>query len=469
VVRADDLLSRPTNPRVAEEDRRIQRGRILDRNGEVLASSNVAAEVASRTYTYPPLAPVLGYYSTRYGSAGVEAAFDGELRGNRPPDLADELRDRLLPTTHHGADVTLTLDLRLQRAADAALGSNSGAIVALNSATGEVLAMASHPYFDPNKLEQDWADLQNDTTGVLIDRVTSGQYVPGSIFKVITASAALDSGLVTEQTPIRESISDLDVQGFKIRNGNHPGLTDLSFGLEFAWSSNSCFAYTGLGLSASQPIDYGPLGGTGVATWQPQPGASVQASTDRLQSYATTYGIGQRVPFDLPTAPGRFAGHAPLTAAELASTAFGQGELVVSPLQMVLVATTVKDGGDMPVPYLARSVRGDQGERALHQPGTLLRHVMSRQAASQLNDMMMTSVDVAYASPAQISGVRVGGKTGSAEVGNGAIHSWFIGYAPGDRPGGVAVAVIMEEKGSGTTFATPAGKQVLQAALQLGY
>jgi len=468
VFGASQMLDSPTNPRLEEEDRRIQRGRILDRNGDVIASSTLNGEVASRSYAYAPLAPIVGYYSTRYGEAGIEEAFDSYLRGDWQPNPLTALRNDLLHTAQRGADLSLTIDLRLQRVADDALGDNPGAIVAIDVASGQVLAMASHPYFDPNSLDQQWASLQSDSSGELIDRVTSGQYVPGSIFKVVTAGAALDLGLTNEHAPIREAISDLDVNGFLIHNGNHPGLTDLMFGSEFAWSSNSCFAFTGLNLSASQAIDYTPLSGPGVATWAPQPGVSVAGSLEKLRSYFTRYGLGQEVPFDLPTAAGRFASKTDLDAAELASTAFGQGELEVSPLQMALAAASIDNGGMMPAPYLVQGVSDPSGQMTFHQAGGTLRQVLSPGAASQLNDMMILSVDTAYASPAQIQGVQVGGKTGSAEVGNNQVHSWFIGYAPANRPG-VAVAVIMERKGSGTLYATPAGKQVLQAALQLGY
>ena len=273
VIRADDVLARPSNPRLAEEDRRIQRGQILDRNGEVLASSTRNGDVTTRTYAYSPLAPIIGYYSTRYGGAGIEEAFDGYLRGERETDPLTALQNHLLRTTRQGSDLTLTLDLRLQRVADRALGDHPGAIVAVNAATGEVLAMASHPYFNPNTLDQDWDQVREDSSGVLIDRVTNGEYVPGSIFKIVTAGAALDLGIANEHMPIHEEAADLVVDGFVIHNGNHPGMTDLTFGSEFAWSSNDCFGFTGLSLSSSGLIDYRPLAPAGSTTWTAPPGA----------------------------------------------------------------------------------------------------------------------------------------------------------------------------------------------------
>src|SRR5207249_6220284 len=179
VIRADDVLAKPSNPRTIEEERRLLRGRILDRNGEVLAESARVGDLAERTYTYPPLAHVTGYVSTRYGKTGIEEAFDAYLRGERAADALTELRNQLLRRQQQGTDIVLTIDLQLQRAADRALGDNRGAIVALNPGTGEILALASHPYYDPNTIDEDWQRLLADPGRPFVHRALQGQYVPG--------------------------------------------------------------------------------------------------------------------------------------------------------------------------------------------------------------------------------------------------------------------------------------------------
>jgi peptidoglycan glycosyltransferase len=421
-------------------------------------------EIAQRTYTYPPLSHVVGYVSSRHGKAGVEDAFDAYLRGGRSVSALSELKNRLLRVQKRGDDLTLTIDLRLQKVADAALGDWPGAIVALDVRTGEVLAMASHPYLNPNTLEDDWEQLTQNPARPFVARALQGQYVPGSAFKVVTASAAVDLGVAIPEVR-HEHEADMVVQGFRIRNTNHPQLTNLSFAEEFAWSCNVAFGLTGLDLGRSSPIDYNVLAGPQDYVWPP---SDVTASTARFEDYVNRFGFGQSTPFDLPTA----AGHVPtgpLTPVDLANTAFGQGELQVSPLQMALATATINRGGEMPSPYLVAEVRQGDAHTALHRPGGVLRRVISPNTANALTSMMVLSVDTAYASPARISGVRVGGKTGTAEVGGSATpHSWFVGFAPADRPG-VAVAAIMENRGSGTTFATPAAGKVLEAALRLGY
>ncbi len=464
ILAAQDVTERPTNPRIIEEERRIPRGRILDRNGEVLASSQSVGQIMERVYAYPPLAHVVGYASIRHGKTGVEDAFDAYLRGQRGAGAMTELRRALLHPHEPGADVVLTIDLRLQRLADELLGANSGAIAMINAHTGEVLALASHPYFDANSLDDDWEKLANDGTRPFVGRAISGQYVPGSVFKVVTASAALDLGLQRPEERHHHE-ADLVVQGFRIRNTNHPQLMDLSFAEEFAWSCNVAFALTGLSLGFPEHIDYNFLAPRGEVVWNRD---GVGPSVERLHEYARRFGLDQRVPFDLPTAAGRFAASDDLTAVELANTAFGQGDLQVSPLQMALVTATIPNGGELPAPYVVAEARDESGSVHFHQPGSQ-RRVIRPQTAADVNAMMVLSVDTAYAQPARIPGVHVGGKTGTAEVGGGQTpHSWFVGYAPAERPG-VAVAVILENKGSGTTFATPIGGKLMQEALRLGY
>jgi peptidoglycan glycosyltransferase len=432
----------------------------------VLASSRPAGEIMQRVYHYPPLAHVVGYASVRHGKTGVEEAFDAYLRGQRGTGTLTELRRTLLRPDEPGADVSLTIDLRLQRVADEALGDWRGAIVALNAHTGEILALASHPYFDANSLEDDWDQLANAESRPFVARATSGQYVPGSIFKVITDSAALDLNLARPDERHHHE-ADLVVQGFRIRNTNHPQLKDLTFAEEFAWSCNVAHALIGLSLGFPEQIDFNFLAPAGEVVWNR--GNTVDASVERLREYAGRFGIGQRVPFDLPTAAGRLAASDPMTAVELANTAFGQGDLQVSPLQMALMAATIVNRGEMPSPYIVAEAKDETGSITFHQPGAGQRRVIRESTAAAMNAMMVLSVDTAYAQPARISGIRVGGKTGTAEVGSGGQpHSWFVGYAPAERPG-IAVAVIMENRGSGTTYATPAAQRVLQEALRLGY
>jgi cell division protein FtsI/penicillin-binding protein 2 len=237
----------------------------------------------------------------------------------------------------------------------------------------------------------------------------------------------------------------------------------VSFTQDFAWSDNVTFAKTGLGLGGPYPINFDDNAPRPYPWEQHGIGGSLQ----RFLDYSHRFGFGERIPFDLPVAVSHVAPNEQrMSPVELASTAFGQGDLQSTPLLMALVAATVANGGAMPAPYLVAEVRGPDGTvQRPHHPGGRLRQVIRPEAAAVLNRLMVLSVDEAYAQPARIAGIKVGGKTGTAEVGGGRTpHSWFVGYAPADNPR-VVVAVIMENRGSGTEFATPAARRVLEAAL----
>jgi len=455
---APALAARPNNPRPYEEDRRVLRGRILDRNGVELARTRPDG---TREYPFPGLVHVVGYYSPRFGRTGIEAAYDTYLRGLHSSDPLQRLRDQLLHRPLVGADIRLSIDVELTRLALEALGASAGAAVVLDPTSGEVLALASSPYFDPNRLADQWDALQTDARAPLLARATEGLYTPGSVFKIVTATAAIDLGKV-DLRAAHDCTTDLIVDGFRIEQKNHPHLRRVTFAQDFAWSDNVTFAKAGLGLGTSGLIDFDDHAPRPYP-WERE---GIARSAARLLDYAHRFGFGESIPFDLPVAVSQVGAREGFTPALLASTAFGQGELQVTPLLMALIAATVADGGAMPAPYLAIEARRPDGQvERLHQPGRRLRQVMQPATAAAMNQLMIQSVQEGYARPAQLPGVQVGGKTGTAEVGPGlAPHAWFVGYAPADRPR-VVVAVIAENRGSGTEVATPIGRQLLAAAL----
>src|SRR5439155_25821221 len=173
------------------------------------------------------------------------------------------------------------------------------------------------------------------------------------------------------------------------------------------------------------------------------------------------------IPFDLPVAPSQVKKPSTEWTPEfLVQTAFGQGEIQVTPMQMVLIAATVANGGRVPTPYLAAELRSGGASRQVHEPNQFLSVAGSGDMAKTLRDFMVEGVDNGYAAKAAIPGIKVAGKTGTAGVGAGTSHSWFTGVAPADEPR-VAVAVIMEHQGSGSGFATPAAQQVMRLALSV--
>ena len=464
VWRAGDLGRDAANPRVAEEHLVQPRGRILDRTGQVLADS----DGARRHYAEPSLVHTLGFHSTRFGDTNVEAAYDAELRGERSTSILDRLAQALFHRPPRPNDLVLTIDKRIHDAAVAALGESDGAIVALDPRSGAVLAMVSRPFFDPNASDEELARLQSNPTQPLFNRAVQALYVPGSTFKTITATAAVDLHLVDLDQPFT-CTSAIRIGTYPVDCKNSQHVPRLTYEQAYAWSSNRVFGLTGLllgwpNLAPINPwLDDKP---PGPYPWT-ESGGSIRPSADVLTEYARRFGFERTIPFDLPIAASQVKRPATeWTPDLLVQTAFGQGELQATPMQMALVAATVANGGRVPTPYLAAELHGADGSstRRLHEPGEFFSIASTSETAATLSRFMVAGVDAGYAARAAIRGVKVGGKTGTAEVGDGTSHSWFIGFAPADAPR-IAIAVIMEHQGSGSDFATPAAQQVLRAAL----
>jgi len=427
----DDLNVNPYNPRLAAALSEPHRGRILDRDGEVLAQS---LPDGRRVYRTAAAVHVVGYLSARYGAQGAELAFNDELLGRRGGDWLAALRSEVIRGTPRGFDVRLTIDVDVQMAAALALGNRPGAAVAIDVRTGDVLAMVSWPNWDPNAFATEAPTLLADPRAPLLNRAAQGLYPPGSTFKVVTAAAALSEGLVTPETLVTCNEAYV-IGGYAVSCGNVPqGPGTYPFRDAFAYSVNAVFARLGVELG-----------------WQP------------LLRMARAFGFESPIPFDLPTAASQVvAGDAPLSDTLLASTAFGQGDLLVTPLQMALVAATVANGGVLVEPRLLAGVY--DGDREMEGPPPIrTRRVLDGHVAAELRDMMVDVVAKGQANMGPLA-VPAAGKTGTAETGRGTAHAWFIGFAPADDPK-VAVAVVVEDGGRGGEVAAPVAGAILKAAL----
>lgn len=466
VWRAADLGADPANPRVANERLMLPRGRILDRNGQVLAETQSTPQGSQRHYTDPSLVHTIGFHSDRFGDTNLEAVYAAELSGERSLSPFDRLGQQLFHRAPQPDDLVLTIDKRIHDAAIAALGKSDGAIVAIDPRSGAVLAMASRPFFDPNASDDQLARLQSDPAQPLFNRALQALYVPGSTFKTVTATAALDRNMVDlNQRFMCTTAVKIGTYSVDCRNSQH--IPRLTYEQAYAWSSNRVFGLTGLLLGFPNLAPINPWLDDKPPSAYPwsENGTSVRASADVLEEYARRFGFGRGIPFDLPVATSQIRNpDTQWTPELLVQTAFGQGELQATPMQMALVAATVANGGRVPTPYVAAELRKGSDTRQLHEPGQFYSIASSSDVASTMVSFMVEGVDNGYAAKAAIPGVKVGGKTGTAEVGDGTSHSWFIGFAPADAPR-IAVAVIMEHQGSGSDFATPAAQQVMRAAL----
>ena len=374
---------------------------------------------------------MVGYASSVYGRAGLERAYDAELSGLAGDPVSDAL-SKFGADRYDPKDLTLSLSYDLQRAAVAALGKRRGAVVMLDPSTGEVLALASTPTYDasaiadPSTARNTFEDLQADPTQPLLPRATLGRYVPGSVFKIVTAVAGLGSGAITPDTTFKKQPpaekNGLLVSGFRVRDGHHPATGSKALDLIEATevSCNIYYALTGLETGGADLVDF-----------------------------AGKMGFGKELPFDLPTAvsqvtngdgsePGGFTDDV-----ELANAAYGQAETFVTPLQMALVAATIANDGDLMQPRLVTAMTGNSGTRTIGPKG--MGRVISAANAESIKAAMVKAVEGTlgqqYTTGAKIPGVTTAGKSGTAELGGtGEPHSWFIGFAPANAPK-VAIAV----------------------------
>jgi peptidoglycan glycosyltransferase len=427
-----DLGARAGNPRALSAFTNPHRGRILDRDGNELAASLADG---TRHYTDASVAHLVGYIDPRYGTQGAELAFNAELTGQAAASWQGAFDAEFARTSITGLDVRLTIDPKVQRAAAQALGSRKGAVVALNPKTGEVLAMVSVPTYDPGALATKGEALLADPSSPLLNRATQGSYPPGSTFKTVTAASALEHRTIRPET-IVTCPGEIVIDGFPISCRNTArGVGTYPFRDAYTFSVNAIFAQVGVKLG-----------------W------------DNLLETAARFGFGKPLDFTIETAPTQvLAPGAQKNKVLLATTAFGQGELLATPLQMAVVASVVANGGMLARPHLGLEVdRSGKRVKALERVST--ERVLSPDVARTMREFMVSVIDNAQANGVAITGVKVGGKTGTAESGRGTSHAWFIGFAPADDPQ-VAVAVVVEDGGQGGVVASPIGGQVMRAVL----
>lgn len=456
-VRADELNADPRNSRTLLRELGRERGPI------VVAGDPVAASVADedddpyefqREYAQPRLyAHTTGYYSVFFGASGLEQAAGDLLSGTADQLFYRRVSDLLTGAEPQGAVVETTLDPVVQQVATEALGGQRGAVVALDPATGDVLAMVSSPDFDPNELASHDREaataarqaLLDDPARPLENRAISGRlYPPGSVFKVVTAAAALESGRYDENSVV-PGPAELDLPQTTVNLPNSSGQAcgpddQVSLTDAMRQSCNTAFGAIGLDLG-----------------------------DDALRDQAQAFGFGQELRIPLRATPSSLPED--MDAPQTAQAAIGQFDVRVTPLQMAMVSAAVANRGVVMQPQLVQAVRSADLEVIDEPQPTELGRAVSEETAAALARMMATVVQEGTGEAAQISGVSVAGKTGTAQHAEGADpHAWFTAFAPVEDPQ-VAVAVVVEEGGeagseaSGGRTAAPVARAVIEAVL----
>lgn len=465
VVRADDLASHGGNARRLVDEYESERGRILIGRGSgqrPIAESTETDGELRYLREYDPgslFAHVTGYSSPIFGRSEVEQAFNEELTGNAPEAFARNIADLLAGRERAGDAVHSTVRDDAQQAARDALGDREGAVVAIEPTTGGILALWSSPTYDPNRLashqpqqvRQAWDDLNGDPAKPMLNRAVRETYPPGSTFKLVTASAALEAGISPDQSfpdppalDLPQTTATISNFGGSLCNGGSP----LTLTQALTVSCNTTFAQLGIDLGAEALAEQATRFGFNTE-WEFQlPALAVSSVPDELDPPAT------------------------------AQSAIGQRDVRATPLQMAMVTAAIANDGVLMTPRIVDRVEDTSGRvirefnpEELRLPGQPNAQALSRSSADALQAMMENVVNAGSGTSAAISGVPVAGKTGTAQVGEGRAPTvWFVGFAPADNPA-VAVAVVVPEGGgvgseaTGGEIAAPIARAVMEAAL----
>lgn len=441
------LQNNPLNRRTLIDEQRINRGRIFADNGAILAKS-VKGAGGTYTRTYPTgslFAQAVGYSIVElHESAGLELSRGSELRGIQTG--LSSIFGQLGGSTQVGDDVYTSLDPKAQAEARSLLAGRVGSVVAITPSTGDIKVMYSNPTYNDNDPSAAGANVSR------FNNATQGGFPPGSTFKVVTTAAALDSGKFTPDSMINGK-SPLTVSGFPLENDGDTSYGDVTLTDALTNSINTVYAQVGqdvgrstmetymkrFGFYSVPPLDYPP---------------------DEMIASGVRNGAGGKLLY--PTDPN----------VDLGRMSIGQERLLVTPLQMAMVASAIANGGKLMVPHLTTKVLNQDGQSVETVNPSVYSQVVKPQIAAQETQMMTDVVEEGTGQAANLEGIKVAGKTGTAQVGSSGSDlddAWFIGFAPVEHPK-VAVAVVLPniQNGYGGVYAAPIAAEVIKTLLGEG-
>lgn len=455
IFAAQRIAAHPANIRRLIQEYSVKRGDIVTADGVTVAESKSTGGRFKYQRVYPEgelFAHIAGFYSLVYGAEGIERSFNNQLLGESRVLSMQDIEDRFLGGGSDGDDVVLTIDSVLQGAAQEALGSERGAIVAIDPTNGFVRAMYSNPSYDPNKLaSHDGKEarafrrsLEPESRDTPLRNLAATQgYPPGSTFKVVTGAAALESGKYSPRSVFPDPVElELPLTNETLTNFTKEscaGGVEIDLFEAMRISCDTTFAILGLEIP------------------------------DETLEVAEKFGFNARIPFDLVTQPSIFPDIPDEDEPLRAYAAIGQGDTIATPLQMAQVAATIANDGEVLRPRLVSEVIDPSGEVVETYDREALGRALLPETAQLMTDMMVAVVESGTGTAAAIPGIEVAGKTGTAQTGiEGANpHTWFICFAPARRPR-LAVAVIVEHGGSfgseatGGAVAAPLAKRILE-------
>jgi len=411
------------------------RGSIYARGGEVLAETAVDEEQnETRVYPYQELFAHIVGYSTK-GRMGVEALANYYLI-NTNTSLANKAANDVAGIKNPGDNVYTTLDVKLQQVADSQLDIYKGAVVVTEVSTGRILAMVSHPDFDPNKIGEIWDSLiENEDSSVLLNRATQGLYPPGSTFKIVTALEYIRENPDTYHSYSYQCTGSFQMDGRRISCYHGANHGSVDFERSFAKSCNASFANIGMSL-------------------------------DREEFARTLKSLLFNEPLPLTLSYNRSSTEVSgeISAAEMMQTSIGQGRTQITPMHLNMITSAIAGGGVLMKPYVVDHVENDAGKIVKSFQPEIYGSLMSGEEASALRGLMEAVVESGTATGLSGREYTAAGKTGSAEYNDvkGDSHAWFTGFAPVEEPE-ICVTIIVEGAGSGGDYAVPIARRIFDA------
>lgn len=433
IFKAESVKMNSYNKRLWINEEKILRGSIIDREGKILAYSEKAGETYKRFYNYGNLySHIIGYSYREYGKVGLELEYNNALLNISDSTPLSELKNIVIPNTE-GNTLKLTIDHHLQEYSRNLLKGKKGSIVAMNPNTGEIYSMVSLPDFNPLTLKENWSNIVEDVNSPFLNRATSGLYTPGSTFKVITTIAAIEK---TDLDREYECSGSTKIDGYELKDYNSKAHGKLNLEDALVKSCNTYFAEKG-----------------------------VLIGKDKLGEVAERFMINKNIAFDLPMAKSSFPYRENLGKTDIAASSIGQGKVLVTPLNMALVASGIANKGDVVKPILVKEIISPEGKVIKRNQPQVISRATDVFIANEVKNMMVEGVKRGTSKNASIKNIRVAGKTGTAENPSGKAHAWFIGFAPADDPK-IAVAVVLEEEGStGGQAAAPIARNIMIEAI----
>lgn len=413
------------------DEESILRGSIFDRNGDLLAYSEKKEGEINRVYKYDNLySHIIGYSLRDYGKSGLEKNYNNELINSKPGSGLDEVIDIISPQKI-GNNLTLTLDDGLQNLSRKLLQGRKGSIITMNPSNGEILSMVSMPDFNVNTLSEEWSFVSVDTESPLLNRSTQGLYAPGSVFKIVTGLSILENKIEAEYN----CLGSVEIDGYTINDFNGKVHGEIDLDKAFINSCNTYFA-----------------------------NFAIKLGHENLKDTAESMLFNRKIDLEIDSKESVFPKNS-TGKTELAASGIGQGRILTTPFNMLLITSTIANDGKTVSPSLVKEIRTPKDTLIYKNKPSVISNIEINET-NRVKAMMRAVVEKGTGSKASINGIAVSGKTGTAQNSKGLNDIWFVGFAPFEKPEISVVVLIEDQSSTGGEIAAPIAKELINYALK---